>query len=121
MHDDHYNYYLGKEEPNQSCLLALKHILLKQDENITESLKWGLPCFSFRSKMFCFLSLDKKTDKPYILFVEGNVLMHPELEKGDRKRMKILRINPTEDIPIKLLEGILKEALGLYRNGTIKA
>lgn len=120
MHDDLYNFYLCKEEPNQSCLLALKQIVLNQDENIIESLKWGLPCFSFKSRMFCFLSLDKKTEEPYILFVEGNALAHPELEKGNRKRMKILRINPTMDIPIELLEGILKEALDLYRNGIIK-
>lgn len=121
MHDDLYNYYLSKEEPNQSCLLALKQIVLKQDENITESLKWGLPCFSFKGRMFCFLSLDKKTNEPYILFVEGNALTHPELEKGNRKRMKILRINPTMDIPIGLLEGILKEALDLYRTGIVKS
>lgn len=120
MQEDLYNYYLSKEEPIQSCLLALKSIIHKQDENITESLKWGLPCFSFKNRMFCFLALDKKTSEPYVLFVEGNYLDHPELEKGNRKRMKIFRLDAKTDLPIKTLEMIINEALDLYRYGTIK-
>lgn len=114
------NYYLSKVEPIQSCLLALKSIILKQDEQITESIKWGLPCFSYKNKMFCFLHVDKKTDEPYILFVEGNHLEHPELEKGDRLRMKIFKVNPKSDMPINTLELLLNSALDLYRNGVVK-
>lgn len=33
------NYYLDKEEPNKSCLLALRNIILEQDSNITETQK----------------------------------------------------------------------------------
>ena len=45
---------------------------------------------------------DKKTIEPYIGFADGVLLDFPELEKGDRKRIKILRIDPNEDIPIEL-------------------
>ena len=114
------NYYLNKEEPNKSCLLALRSIILKQDEHISETRKYGMPCFCYKKKMFCYLWTDKKTDEPYILMVEGKRLDHPELEAGKRSRMKIFRINPNEDLPIDTIDLILNEALDLYRNGIIK-
>ncbi len=52
--------------------------------------------------------------------VEGNKLDHPKLEKGNRSRMKILRINPNKDLPIKIIHSILEDALDLYRLRTIK-
>ncbi len=114
------NYYSNKEEPNRSCLLALRSIILRQDEKVTETQKWGMPCFCYQKKMFCYLWTDKKTDEPYILMVEGKYLDHPLLEAGSRSRMKILRIDPNKDLPIALIEGILNDALDLYRNGVIK-
>tara|TARA_R110002049_G_scaffold9962_1_gene49628 strand:+ start:7165 stop:7341 length:177 start_codon:yes stop_codon:yes gene_type:complete len=52
--------------------------------------------------------------------VEGNYLDHPELETGNRSRMKIFRINPNKDLPIATIDLIMNRALDLYRNGTIK-
>ncbi len=120
MTQDLHNYYLKKEEPNKSCLLALRSIILDQDENITEIQKYGMPCFSFKKRMFCYLWTDKKTDEPYILMVEGKLLDQPELEEGKRSRMKILRVNPKKDLPIKKIKSILQKALDLYRKGIIK-
>ncbi|SDL87576.1 protein of unknown function (DU1801) [Pedobacter sp. ok626] len=114
------NYYLKKEEPNKGYLLALRSIILEQDENITETQKYGMPCFCYKKKMFCYLWTDKKTDEPYILMVEGKYLDHPQLEQGDRSRMKIFRVNPIEDLPIKAIKSILQEALDLYRKGIIE-
>ena len=119
MVDELNNYYLNKAEPNKSCLLALRDIILKQDTNITATLKYGMPCFCYKKKMFCYLWTDKKTDEPYILMVEGKHLNHPELEEGDRSRMKIFRVNPQKDLPIKTIENILQNALDLYRSGKI--
>ena len=113
-------YYFLQEEPNRSCLLALRSLILEQDPGVTETMKWGMPCFSFKKKMFCFLWTDKKTNEPYILMVEGKHLNNPLLEKGTRSRMKILRIKAHEDIPIHIINPLLDEALNLYRNGIIK-
>ncbi|WP_298553435.1 DUF1801 domain-containing protein [uncultured Algibacter sp.] len=113
------NFYFNKSEPNKSCLLTLRDIILKQDKNITETTKYGMPCFCFKKKMFCYLWVDKKTEEPYMLFVEGEHLNHPELEIGTRKRMKIFRVNPNRDIPIKTVKSLLNSALDLYRKGTI--
>lgn len=120
MPEELHNYYLGKEEPNKSCLLALREIILNLAPNITETRKWGMPCFCYKEKMFCYLWTDKKTNDPYILMVEGKYLDHPELEKGNRTRMKILRINPNKNLPIKTIEHIFQKALDLYRTGVIK-
>ena len=113
------NYYLNKEEPQKSCLLALRNIILDQDITVTETVKYGMPCFCYKKKMFCYLWTDKQTNEPYILFVEGKHLEHYELEKGKRSRMKIYRVESNKDLPVKTIELLLNDALNLYRNGTI--
>jgi hypothetical protein len=117
---DTYNYYLNQEEPNKSCLLALRSIILEQDKQVTETQKWGMPCFCYKKKMFCYLWIDKETGEPYMLLVEGRHLLHPELEAGKRSRMKIFRVNPNKDLPLKTIENILHESLELYRTGILK-
>ncbi|WP_291865557.1 DUF1801 domain-containing protein [Maribacter sp.] len=112
-------FYFNKEEPNKGCLLTLRDIILKQDENITETKKYGMPCFCYKKKAFVYLWVDKKTTEPYILFVEGTHLYHPELEEGKRSRMKILRVNPAVDIPMQKLTSLLQTALDLYRKGMV--
>lgn len=113
-------FYLEKEEPVKSCLLALREIVLNLDENITTSWKYKLPFFCYKGKMFCYFWIDKKTKEPYIGIVEGNRIEDPALEQGDRKRMKILRVDPNEDFSIETIELILNQALDFYRNGIIK-
>ena len=119
MEFDLENYYLSKDEPNKSCLLALRDIILRQDDQVSETRKWGMPCFCYKKKMFCYLWTDKKTDEPYLLMVEGKHLNHPELEEGNRSRMKIFRVNPHKDLPLQTIERLLNDALDLYRNGVI--
>ncbi|WP_339608573.1 DUF1801 domain-containing protein [uncultured Roseivirga sp.] len=119
MISDFDSYYLNKEEPNKSCLLALRSLILNQDEEVTETKKYGMPCFCFKKKMFCYLWTDKKTDEPYILFVEGKLLDHPKLEIGTRSRMKIFRVNPNADLPKDTIETLLQNALNLYKKGVI--
>ena len=113
-------YYLSQKEPNRGCLLALRGIILKQDANITETTKYGMPCFCYRKKMFCYLWTDKKINEPYILLVEGKHLEHPKLEVGKRSRMKIFRVDPNKDLPVQTIQSILNQALDLYKNGIVK-
>lgn len=121
MIDGILNYYLEMQEPQKSCLLALRSIILAQDSvHITETVKYGMPCFCYKKKMFCYLWTDKKTNEPYILFVEGKYLDHPELESGDRSRMKTLKVDPKKDLPIESINLLLNSALDLYRSGIIK-
>ena len=114
------NFYLSRQEPNKSCLLALRKIILDMDAEVSETVKYGMPCFTYKNKMFAYLWQDKKTGEPYILFVEGKHLGHPELVTGDRARMKTFPVDPIKDIPIDTIRTLLDKALDLYRTGVIK-
>ena len=80
-----------------------------------------MPCFCYKKKVVCYLWTDKKTNEPYILMVEGKLLFHHKLEVGERSRMKILRVNPNKNLPLKTIETILQNALKLYKTGIVKA
>ena len=112
-------FFFDKLEPIKSCLLTMRDILLNFDKDITGTLKNGMPCFCYKGKMFCYLWIDRKTDEPYFLMVEGKHLHHPVLETGNRSRMKIFRIDPEQDLPIMIIETILNDALNLYKTGKI--
>jgi Domain of unknown function (DU1801) len=114
------NFYACQEEPLKSCLIALSEIILKQDEHITTALKYGMPFFMYKNKMFCYLWIDKKLNKPYLGIVEGGLVSHPLLIQGKRARMKTIQFNANKNLPIETISNILKQTLDLYRNGIIK-
>ncbi|MEM9832461.1 MAG: DUF1801 domain-containing protein [Bacteroidota bacterium] len=107
-------YYEKQAEPNRSCLLTLREIILSYDPRIRETWKYQTPFFLFDSKMLCYLLVDRRTRLPYVSMVEGRYLNHPALESGGRKRIKMLTINPEADIPIDTVRQILEEAVQLY-------
>src|ERR1700740_413966 len=107
------NFYLQQPEPNKSCLLALKEIILAQDKEIISAWKYGMPCFCYKGKMFCYLWVHKKLHQPYILLVEGAHFDEPFLIQEKRSRMKIMLFDAEKNIPVKKVEGVLKKALDL--------
>lgn len=109
------NYYLQKEEPIKSCLTFLRQYILNFDSDITEALKYGMPFFSYKGKMICYLWVHKKYNQPYLGIVEGGRMKHPDLIVEKRARMKIFLVDATKDIPIKKLNTILKEMMALYK------
>ncbi len=104
-------YYLNTVEPNRSCLLALRTIILDQDKMIVEFLKYNIPCFKYRDKVFCYLWIDKETKKPCLLMQDGKNINHPDLEKTKHKHIDVFRVNPEEDLPIKKIISILTKGL----------
>ncbi len=108
------HFYNQKEEPLKSCLQFLRDYFLKLDPNITESLKYGMPFFCYKGKMFCYLWVHKKLLLPYIGIVEGAKINHPDLIQEKRARMKILLLDPNKDLPMKKINSIMKEVLKLY-------
>lgn len=109
-------FYASKEEPLKSGLLALRSIILDTHPDMTETVKYGMPCFCYAGKPFCYLWQDKKTRAPYILMVDGKLLEHPALESGDRARMKHLPVNPEEDLPIDTINEVLTLGLTLRQS-----
>ena len=114
------DFYLNQEEPIKATFLALKDIILKQDKDITHVLKYGMPFFCYKGKMFCYLWIHKKLKQPYIGIVEGKHFEESFLIQEDRSRMKIMMLNADEDLPLKQIESILQKALNLYKSGIIK-
>ena len=114
------NFYINQKEPNKSCFLALRDIISGFNEHINQTVKYQLPCFCYKNKAMCYLWKDKKTNEPYVLVVEGKLIDHPLLEQGDRKRMKVFRVNPEKDIDIDSVHEILTLAVDLYTSGKIK-
>lgn len=114
------HYYLKQEEPTKSCLLALREIILAQDPDVTSAWKYGMPFFCYKGKMFCYLWVHKKYKQPYIGLVEGKHFDHPKLLQEKRSRMKILLLDPGKDLPVKLITGLLKQAIQLYKSGVVK-
>ena len=114
------DFYLKQEEPVKGVFLALKDIILKQDHEITHVLKYGMPFFCYKGKMFCYLWIHKKHKQPYIGIVEGKHFDEPFLIQEARSRMKIMMLNADKDLPLEQIESILQKALNLYRSGEIK-
>ncbi|GLU52345.1 DUF1801 domain-containing protein [Dyadobacter frigoris] len=114
------NFYLQKEEPAKSCLMALRQIILDRDRNISEAWKYRMPFFCYKGKMFCYLWVEKKTGLPYLGIVEGNKIAHPGLIQDERSRMKIMRFDPSGDLPLETIHDILDCAISLYTSGLIK-
>ncbi|MFQ6602114.1 DUF1801 domain-containing protein [Flavobacterium sp. C3NV] len=114
------DFYLNQEEPIKGMFLALKEIILKQDKDINNVLKYGMPIFCYKGKMFCYLWIHKKFKQPYLALVEGKHFDQPFLIQENRSRMKIMLLNTDEDLPIEKIETILEKALNLYKSGIIK-
>ena len=107
-------FYLNKKEPVKSCLQALRSIILSYSNDITEHWKYGLPFFYFKNKPFAYLWIDKKTLHPYIGVVKGIFIDHPSLDQGNRKKMKVMNIDPNADIPVEVIYEVLGEAVLFY-------
>jgi len=108
-------YYQTKEEPLKSCLEFLRAHILKQNANITEAWKYGMPFFCYKGKMICYLWVHKKYKQPYLGIVEGKKISHPDLLQERRARMKILLLDSARDLPMKKVNSILKQVIALYK------
>lgn len=108
------NYFLNKEEPVRGCLLALRAIILNSPAALTEEWKYGMPFYCRNGKMFCYLWTHKKFGQPYIGFVEGQKIDNPLLLQEKRSRMKILLIDPDQDIPLALINDLIAGLLKFY-------
>lgn len=114
------HFYLKENESLKSTFLSLREIILGQDKDITESLKYGMPFFSYKGKMFCYFWFHKKLQQPYIGIVEGHRFDEVFLLQETRSRMKIMLIDQSLDLPKDQIEYIIHKTLDLYKSGVIK-
>jgi hypothetical protein len=108
-------FYLKQQEPDKGIIMAIRDCILNYDHLISEDLKYGMPFFYYEGKRIAYIWRDNKTRHYYIGFVDGLKMKHPQLEQGQRKKMKILQLNNDEDLPIKLIHDVLNQALSFYK------
>lgn len=106
-------FYESRPEHLKEIYLFLRKQVIASHKDISQEWKYGLPFFYLNGKMFCYLWYNKKSDWPYIAFVDGHKMSNPNLIKGERKRIQVFEINPNEDLPVGLLKELLNEALTL--------
>ena len=113
--------FYEKQNPEiREVYLALRSIILNYDEHITAEWKFKLPFFYYKKKMLCFLWFHNRFKKPYISFMDANLLNDSRLLMEDRKRAGILLIDPQKDIPKDLVKEILDLLLQLPKNKKLK-
>ena len=108
------HYFVELEEPAKSCLQFLRMHILTQSRHVTEAWKYGMPFYCFKGKMFCYLWVHKKLQLPYIGFTQGKLIHHPDLLQEKRAKMKILLLNPNEDLPMDKINLLLQMSQALY-------
>ena len=113
-------FYENSELPFREVFIALKEIILRQDKEITHELKYGMPFFCYKGKMFCYLWIHKKYKQPYIGIVEGKHFDESFLLQETRSRMKIMLFDENDDLPVEQINNVINKAINLYKTGIIK-
>jgi len=107
-------FYVSKEEPVRSTLLALRKYILAYHSEMSETWTHRMPMFRFKGKLFCYLWVDKKTYQPYLGIYKGIEIAHPALDLGNRNKMKVIYFDADQDIPTTTLNEIFEMAIKLY-------
>lgn len=108
-------YFLDKPEPVKSCLQFLRDYILGLDAGVEEAWRYGMPFYLYNRKRFCYLWVHKKLGQPYIGLTDGLKIDDPCLLQEQRSRMKILLVDPAEDIPLEKIREILNIAMSFNR------
>lgn len=111
------NYYLQLSEPTKGCMLTVRDHVLAYDTDITEAWKYQMPFFYYRNKMLCYLNILRPSGPPYLGVVLGKLVDHPRLLQEDRARVKYLRLNPSDDLPLDMIDLVLERTIVYYRGG----
>lgn len=103
------NYYLSKPEPYQSCLLALRHIILSADPAIVHERKFQIPFFIYKEKKLGYLWLNRK--KLMLGFCTDKSLLQASPGEKLKDRYESFQVDPTEDLPVQMIREKLREYL----------
>jgi hypothetical protein len=95
-------YYLSKPEPYQSCLLALRDLILHAKPGICHVRKYQIPFFTYQDKKLGYLWLNGK--KLMLGFCVDRKLQM-EINPGDKPKDKYesIQIDPNTDLPVELI------------------
>lgn len=66
--------------------------------------------------MFCYFWFESSKERPYLGFMNGNLMKHSKLESGNRKRVKIYSIDPSIDLDLAEIDELLLEAIDMAKH-----
>lgn len=108
-------YFLKQEEPLKSTLIYLRDYIIACDKTFREKWEYSMPFYYYGDKRICYLWVHKKWNQPYLGIVEGNRNLHPDLIAEKRAKMKILLLDPFQDLPLSKIRDILGTAISFYK------
>lgn len=114
-------YFEKHTEPTKGYLSALRGYLLDFDPHVIEVWRYKMPFYCIlekgkREQRFCYLWTEKKSGRPYIGIVDGALIHHEDLISEKRSKMKIMLLDPDEDIPVDKIAVILNQAIQWAKN-----
>jgi hypothetical protein len=95
------SYYLSKPEPYQSCLLALRDIILRANPGICHERKFQIPFFTYKGKKLGYLWLNHK--KLMLGFCLDKSLQEAIAGTKPKDKYESVRIDPNADLPIDMI------------------
>jgi hypothetical protein len=95
------SYYLSKPEPYQSCLLALKDIILRANSGICHERKFQIPFFTYKGKKLGYLWLNR--NKLMLGFCMDKSLQEAAAGTKPKDKYESMQIDPNADIPIEVI------------------
>lgn len=106
------DYYLKHPEPWQSCLLALKYMIMKVDGNIMHEMAYQIPFFTYKGYRLAFLWITRKklalgliTDKKVLPLING---------KKQKDQYEMIEIDPNADLPKDRIVDKIQQRIKLY-------
>ncbi|MEJ7692384.1 DUF1801 domain-containing protein [Daejeonella sp.] len=103
------SYYLSKSEPFQSCLLALRQLILSVDPLITTERKFQIPFFQYKGKKLGYLWLNGK--KLMIGFCLDKSVQKTVEGVKPKDIYESFRIDPNADLPIEVIRSKVETLL----------
>jgi hypothetical protein len=103
-------YYLSKPEPYQSCLLALRDIILRTNPNICHERKFQIPFFTYKGKKLGYLWLNGR--KLMLGFCLDKSLREAVDGIKSKDKYESFRIDPRADLPMEMIMEKLRYYLG---------
>lgn len=114
-------YYINQKEPFQSCLIALRDIILNVNVEIVPICRFQIPFFAYKELNLAFLWVYRK--KVMMGFVTDRHTFRPIPGIRFKDQMETFLLDPNEDIPIEITNKKLQNQILNYdvflRNKTI--
>jgi hypothetical protein len=106
-------YVLQQPKAQQELLNALHQLIKKTAPELQESIKWGMPSYGSKSNV-CYLAAQKKHVN--LGFYEGGLLAdNGKLLEGTGAKMRHVKIRSLNDIRVKPLAGLIREAVAFQQ------